>query len=58
MLIKPTDPKTHEAFTEHKTCDFHKRHPEIRDYAGCTCFGVYGLRKKKEPLAGEEDGSK
>lgn len=30
-------------YTEtHHTCAYHKRHPEDRDYAGCTCGGSYG----------------
>ena len=32
--------------SSYHTCDYHKRHPEDRNYAGCTCSGHYGCEIK------------
>ncbi len=48
MLID-FDPDDYEVVTTHNTCNHHKRFPKDRSYAGCTCSGSYGLKKKKGP---------
>ena len=45
MILEPIDPKKYETFSEHTVCGYHKRNPG-KSYAGCTCFGVWGLRKR------------
>lgn len=44
-MIKES-PKDMESVTEHKICDYHKKHPEDKDYAGCTCSGSWTYQKK------------
>jgi len=34
-----------EGVSSHHTCSFHKRNPGT-PYAGCTCSGSYGLKRR------------
>jgi hypothetical protein len=44
MLIEH-NPDDYEVVSEQHTCPFHKKHPG-KTYAGCTCSGSHGLRRK------------
>jgi len=44
-----------EVETSHHTCDYHKKHPERRDYPGCTCSGSWTSRVKKWDEMTEEE---
>lgn len=50
MLIHH-DPSEWEAVSERRTCEFHKRNPFVRNYPGCTCSSMYGLRRRKRRRA-------
>jgi hypothetical protein len=40
---------------KHHVCDFHKRHPEQRNYAGCTCCNSWSTRDKRPDEYTEEE---
>lgn len=46
MLIH-FNPEDYETVVEHRTCEYHKKHPEHRSYAGCACSATYALRRKE-----------
>jgi len=46
MLIE-YNPDDWEAIIDHRTCDFHKKHPNQR-WAGCTCSSTYSMCRKRE----------
>jgi hypothetical protein len=49
MLIH-FDPSEHETVVTHRTCEYHKKHPEHRSYAGCTCTSSYVLQRKQKKV--------
>lgn len=44
-MIVYWNPDEWETFSEHHTCPFHRRNPGV-PWAGCTCSGSYGMRRK------------
>lgn len=49
MLIH-FDVEEYESVVERHTCEYHKRHPERRSYAGCACWSSYSLRRKEKKV--------
>jgi hypothetical protein len=49
-MIIHHDPREWEAVVEHRTCEYHKKNPGHRSYAGCTCSSSYGMRRRTKPV--------
>ncbi len=49
MLIEYNS-EDYEVVSKHHVCDYHKRNPG-KAWAGCTCGGSYGFRKKDPIMA-------
>lgn len=50
MILHAPDPREWESVVEHTTCEYHKKNPEHRNYAGCGCSAMYGMRKRTKPV--------
>jgi hypothetical protein len=50
IMLIDYKPEDFESFAEVNICEYHKKHPNDRSYAGCTCSAVFGQRMKKKEI--------